>query len=164
MAWFELLREIEPFDELPFDGALVEALESAAQEHPLGVLRFFTPTFRSYASDELKGCGKASFPAFSITGGACALNCDHCQAKILEPMIAATSPAELERKVRDLVLLKDLRGFLLSGGSNRRNEVPYERYYPTIEKLKRDFPYLRIAAHSALLDERRAKRMEVGGY
>ena len=163
MAWFELLQEIEPFDELPFDRALVEALEGAAREQPLGVLRFFTPTFRSYASDELKGCGKASFPAFSITGGACALNCDHCQAKILEPMIAATSPAELERKVRDLVLLKDLRGFLLSGGSNRRNEVPYERYYPTIEKLKRDFPYLRIAAHSALLDERRARQMEAAG-
>ena len=163
MAWFELLQEIEPFDELPFDQTLVEALEGAAQRQPLGVLRFFTPTFRSYASDELKGCGKASFPAFSITGGACALNCDHCQAKILAPMIAATSPAELERKVRDLVLLKDLRGFLLSGGSNRRNEVPYERYYPTIEKLKRDFPYLRIAAHSALLDERRAKQMEAAG-
>ena len=65
--------------------------------------------------------------------------------------------------MRDLILLKDLRGFLLSGGSNRRNEVPYERYYPTIEKLKRDFPYLRIAAHSALLDERRAKQMEAAG-
>ena len=163
MAWFELLQEVEPFDELPFDERLVDALEAAAREQPLGVLRFFTPTFRSYANDELKGCGKASFPAFSITGGACALNCDHCQARILEPMIAATSPAELDRKVRDLVLLKDLRGFLLSGGSNRRNEVPYERYYSTIERLKRDFPYLRIAAHSALLDERRAKQMEAAG-
>jgi uncharacterized radical SAM superfamily protein len=163
MAWFDILREIEPFDELPFDRALVKALEIAAQERPLGTLRFYTPTFRAYASEELRGCGKASFPAFSITGGACALNCDHCQAKILEPMIAATSPAELERKVRDLVLLKDLRGFLLSGGSNRRNEVPYDRYYPTVEKLKRDFPHLRIAVHSALLDERRAKRMEAAG-
>src|SRR5271167_1371014 len=163
MSWFEILREIEPFDDLSFDQTFVEALEISAREQPLGVLRFFTPTFRSYASDELKGCGKTSFPAFSITGGACALNCDHCQAKILEPMIAATSPAELERKVRDLVMLKDLRGFLLSGGSNRRNEVPYERYYPTIEKLKRELPNLRIAAHSALLDERRAKRMEAAG-
>ena len=27
MAWFERLREIEPFDELPFDRSLVEALE-----------------------------------------------------------------------------------------------------------------------------------------
>jgi len=163
MAWFELLREIEPFDDLPFDHTLVDALETAAQEHPLGPLRFYTPTFRSYASDELKGCGKASFPAFSITGGACALNCDHCQAKILEPMIAATKPEELERKVRDLVMLKDLGGFLLSGGSNRRNEVPYERFYPTIEKLKRAFPHLRIAVHSALLDETRARRMESAG-
>jgi len=163
MTWFDTLREIEPFDDLPFDAGLVDALEAAARQRPLGPMRFYTPTFRSYASDELIGCGKASFPAFSITGGACALNCDHCQAKILEPMIAATSPAELERKVRDLVMLKDLGGFLLSGGSNRRNEVPYERFYPTIEKLKREFPHLRIAVHSALLDERRAKRMEAAG-
>ena len=163
MGWFDRLQEIEPFDDLPFDRGLVDALETAARERALGPMRFYTPTFRSYASDELKGCGKASFPAFSITGGACALNCDHCQAKILEPMIAATSPAELERKVRELVLLKDLRGFLLSGGSNRRNEVPYDRYYPTLEKLKREFPQLRIAVHSALLDERRAKLMESAG-
>jgi uncharacterized radical SAM superfamily protein len=163
MAWFERLREIEAFDDLPFDRGLVDALEAAAGERTLGPMRFYTPTFRAYASDELKGCGKASFPAFSITGGACALNCDHCQAKILGPMIPATNPAELDRKVRDLVALKDLRGFLLSGGSNRRNEVPYDRYYPTIEKLKHEFPYLRIAVHSALLDERRAKRMEEAG-
>jgi lipoyl synthase len=163
MTWFEKLQEIEPFDDLPFDRGLVDALEAAARERALTPMRFYTPTFRSYASDELKGCGKASFPAFSITGGACALNCDHCQAKILEPMIPATSPGDLERKVRDLVLLKDLGGFLLSGGSNRRNEVPYERFYPTIEKLKRDFPQLRIAVHSALLDETRARRMEAAG-
>ena len=163
MAWYELLQEIEPFEDLTFDRGLVDALEEAAGRQPLGPLRFYTPTFRSYASEELKGCGKASFPAFSITGGACALNCDHCQAKILEPMIAATKPEELERKVRDLVMLKDLGGFLLSGGSNRRNEVPYERFYPTIEKLKREFPHLRIAVHSALLDEVRAKRMESAG-
>ncbi len=163
MAWFEKLQEIESFDDLPFDRDLVEALEAAASGRALAPMRFYTPTFRAYASDELKGCGKASFPAFSITGGACALNCDHCQAKILEPMIPATSPAELDRKVRDLVLLKDLRGFLLSGGSNRRNEVPYDRYYPTLERLKRDFPHLRIAVHSALLDERRARLMQDSG-
>lgn len=163
MAWFDVLQEIEPFEDLRFDRALVDALEQTARERPLGPLRFYTPTFRSYASEELKGCGKASFPAFSITGGACALNCDHCQAKILEPMIPATSPAELERKVRDLVMLKHLGGFLLSGGSNRRNEIAYERFYPTVEKLKRDFPHLRIAVHSALLDERRATLMESAG-
>jgi lipoyl synthase len=163
MAWLDTLRRIEALEDLPLDGNLVASLEAVARERPLGPLRFYTPTFRAYASEELKGCGKASFPAFSITGGACTLNCDHCQAKILEPMIPATNPAELDRKVRDLVMLRDLGGFLLSGGSNRRNEVPYERFYPTIEKLKRDFPKLRIAVHSALLDETRAKRMEGAG-
>ena len=43
MAWFELLQEVEPFDELPFDERLVDALEAAAREQPLGVLRFLRP-------------------------------------------------------------------------------------------------------------------------
>ena len=126
-------------------------------------IRFSTPTFKEYSSSELSGCGKNSFPAFSITAGACALDCDHCKAKILEPMIPATSPEMLDRKVRDLVLLQDLQGFLLSGGSNKRNEIKYERFYPVVEKLKHDFPHLKIAIHSALIDEARAKAMESAG-
>ena len=55
------------------------------------------------------------------------------------------------------------QGFLLSGGSNRRNEIRYERYFPVIEKLKRDFPHLKIAIHSALLDEARARAMAAAG-
>jgi hypothetical protein len=163
MGWYERITAVEPFDDIALDRGLVDAFEALAARRPLGPMRLHTPTFKSFASDELKGCGKNSFPAFSITAGACALNCDHCQAKILEPMIPATRPEELERKVRDLVLLQDLQGFLLSGGSNRRNEVPYERFYPAIERLKRDFPHLRIAVHSALLDATRARRMEAAG-
>lgn len=163
MSWYEQIRGIEPFDELGLDSALVGSLEHRAAARPLPPIRFYTPTFRAYETDELKGCGRNSFPAFSVTGPACALQCDHCRAKILEPMIPATSPEQLEAKVRDLVLLQDLQGFLLSGGSNRRNEVPYERYFPTIERLKRDFPYLRIALHSALLDETCASRMASAG-
>jgi hypothetical protein len=87
----------------------VAACEAAAYRTWLRRSVSRTPTFKDYASDELAGCGKNRFPAFSITGGACALGCDHCQAKILAPMIAATTPGALERKVRDLVLLQDPR-------------------------------------------------------
>ena len=165
MNWQEIASNLEAFAdfEIAFDTSLIGRLEQAAKARPLQQIRMHTPTFRSYASDEIQGCGKNSFPAFSITGPACALNCDHCQAKILEPMIPATSPDELDRRVRDMIMLQDLKGFLLSGGSNRRNEVPYDRYYATVEKLKRDYPYLKIAMHSALLDEARAKAMESAG-
>jgi hypothetical protein len=163
MTWLDRLAAVEELEDAGLDAALVAECERAAH-HVVGrEIRFSTPTFRSFSSCELAGCGKNSFPAFSVTAAGCALMCDHCQAKILEPMIPAVSPEALDRKVRDLIAREDLRGFLLSGGSNRRNEIRYERYYPVVEKLKRDFPHLRIAIHSALLDEPRAKAMEAAG-
>ena len=162
MTWYEQITAIEDLEDANLDAELIDELQrgSRALKRPI---RFSTPTFKDYTSSEMKGCSKNSFPAFSITAGGCALMCDHCQAKILEPMIPATNPEMLEQKVRDLVLMQDLQGFLLSGGSNRQNEIVYERYYPSVEKLKREFPHLKIAIHSALLDETRAKRMESAG-
>ncbi|MEX3007557.1 radical SAM protein [Hoeflea sp. TYP-13] len=162
-AWIDDIAGIEDLEDAEFDASLVNELQEAFNRRKPEPIRFSTPTFKEYDSTELKGCGKNSFPAFSITGGACALNCDHCQAKILEPMIPATKPEVLDRKVRDLILLQDLQGFLLSGGSNRRNEIRYERFYPVIEDLKRDFPNLKIAVHTALTDEGGARRMEAAG-
>lgn len=164
MNWIDHLAAIEPLEDAEFDAPIVAAMQSAAEARGRQTaIRFSTPTFKEYTTSEIQGCGKNAFPAFSVTAGACALDCDHCQAKILEPMIPATTPEMLERKVRDLVLLQDLQGFLLSGGSNRRNEIKYEKYYPVVERLKRDFPHLKIAIHSALLDERRARLMESAG-
>lgn len=163
MNWLGRLAEIEELEDAEFDAGLVAALESRAAAMASRPIRFSTPTFKEYSSNELEGCGKNSFPAFSITAGGCALDCDHCQAKILEPMIPATNPGMLDAKVRDMVVLRDLQGFLLSGGSNRRNEIAYERFYPVIEGLKRDFPHLKIAIHTALTDEKRARSMESAG-
>lgn len=163
MNWLRDISAIEELEDAVFNRDLVARMERRMHADANRPIRFSTPTFKEYSSTELNGCGKNSFPAFSVTAGACALNCDHCQAKILEPMIPATSPEMLDRKVRDLVLIQNLQGFLLSGGSNRRNEIKYEKYFPVIEGLKRDFPYLKIAIHSALLDESRARGMENAG-
>jgi uncharacterized radical SAM superfamily protein len=162
-GWLERLSAIEELEDAPLDAALVAEFERGASAAVAREIRFSTPTFKSYSSCEVSGCGKNAFPAFSVTAGACGLDCDHCQAKILEPMIPATNPAMLEAKVRDMIAHEDLRGFLLSGGSNRRNEIPYERYMPVIERLKREFPFLKVAIHSALTDARRAKSMESAG-
>jgi uncharacterized radical SAM superfamily protein len=163
MSWFERIAALEALEDAPLDASLVAGFERAAPRVAGRAIRFSTPTFKAYSSCELEGCGKNSFPAFSVTAGGCALMCDHCQAKILEPMIPATSPEMLERKVREMIATQDLQGFLLSGGSTRRNEIRYERYYPVIERLKRDYPALKVAIHSALLDEPRARSMAAAG-
>ena len=59
-------------------------------------------------------------------------------------MRPATTPEILERQVRDLALLADLQGFLLSGGSNRRNEIAYERFLPAIEFIKSRLDVLQV--------------------
>ncbi len=163
MGWLDALAEIEDLEDATFDARLVAEFEARAQGRVPRPIRFSTPTFKEYASTELKSCGKNSFPAFSITAGACGLNCDHCQKKILEPMIPATRPDMLDKKVRQLIAEEGLQGFLLSGGSNKKNEINYARYLPVIERLKHDFPELKIAIHSALLDAARAKAMEAAG-
>ncbi len=163
LTWFDKLAAVEELEDAALDRALIDELEVDAASVGARPIRFSTPTFKDYASSELRGCSRNSFPAFSITGAACALNCEHCRAKILAPMLPATSPQMLDRKVRELIATQDLRGFLLSGGSNRRNEVPYHRFYPVVERLKRDHPHLRIAIHTALTDSAGARAMEAAG-
>ena len=161
--WLEALADIEDLEDAEFDASLVQQFEAAARDTVPRPIRFSTPTFKEYETAELSGCGKNSFPAFSITAAACGLNCDHCQKKILEPMIPATNPAMLDDKVRQLIATQGLNGFLLSGGSNKRNEINYTRYLPVVERLKRDYPDLKIAVHSALMKEQQASEMESAG-
>ena len=159
-AWSEILEAVEPLEDLAFDSSLVERL--AASEGTLPGIHFYTPTFKSYASSEIRDCGRSAWPAISITGGDCKLNCDHCKAKILEPMIPARSPEELWRAVNGIVE-QGAGGMMLTGGSNHRNEVEYDRYYATIRRIKDEFPHFRIAMHTALVDDAIAGRMADAG-
>ena len=163
MNWLESLQNIEELEDADFDAALVAEMQRDGAANLDRLVRFSTPTFKEYESSELQSCGKNSFPAFSITAGGCALMCDHCEARILEPMIPAIKPHILDERVRHLIETEDLQGFLLSGGSNKRNEINYSKFYPVIEKLKSDFPQLRIAIHTALTDRAGAKEMEASG-
>lgn len=159
--WSRSLEDTEALEGCAFDADLVAGLRAAAAaDRPLSVA---TPSFQTYATSEMSACCAEAFPVFSVTGPACALNCAHCRAAILKPMIPALTPTELESKVRALAASRRLGGFLLSGGSNRRNEIAYERFLPAIERLKRDLPHLRIAVHSALVDRARARAFASAG-
>jgi len=140
----ELLRIGTPFASRPF--------------------RASTPSFRDFDSDALGTCRRSAvFPAFSMTGGACALNCAHCRAEILKPMIPAGDPDAFAARLRDMIARQGLRGFLLSGGSNRRNEVPFDRYLPVIRALKDEHPGIRVLVHTGLVDAARARALKAAG-
>lgn len=147
--------------ELGLNAALAERLLSAASA-PSRPVRFHIPGFKAYASPELRVTAAPPWPAVSITGGCCVLQCDHCRARILEPMIPAPTPEALWRVVNEQ-LARGAAGMLLTGGSNRRNEVEYGPFLPVLRRIKDTFPGFRIAVHTALTDAAGARALEQAG-
>ena len=166
-AWIDICQEIDALQGVHLDAKRVSEMQQrqlvCGAQTPIN---FHTPTFKSYETSEISvetsGCGKNAWPAISITGGDCKLACDHCKAKILEPMLAARTPQDLWRVVNEQIDL-GARGMLLSGGSNHRNEVEYGPFYATMRRIKDSFPEFKIALHTALVDFDRARRMQDAG-
>ena len=159
-GWLAATRQIEALEDLALDPSLVAELEG--QRHVPAPISFHVPGFKSCGLDSVAGCGKENWPAISITGGDCKLQCDHCKGKILAPMIPARTADDLWRVVNEKIAL-GASGMLLTGGSNHRNEVEYDPYYPTLRRIKEAFPRFRIALHTALVDKDTVQRMEDAG-
>ncbi|HCA27559.1 MAG TPA: radical SAM protein [Betaproteobacteria bacterium] len=155
--WLRQLRHVESLRDLALDPSLIDGLASL-DNVPGRPLHFFTPSFKHYASDEILPCSTGSWPAVSITGADCELQCDHCRARILRPMLAARTPQALWR-IAERLIAQGGRGMLLTGGSDRRNTVKYDAYYSTIQRIKTAYPTFEIAAHTALVDESSAKSL-----
>jgi hypothetical protein len=193
MGWLELASRVEALEGVELDAGLVAVMAAAARDaageplrgegwtgaaasvatggesgapaHSRGTgrpINFYTPTFKSFASSEIEACGKNAWPAISITGADCKLACDHCKGRILAPMIEARTPATLRRVVEEQIA-GGARGMLLTGGSNLRNEVEYDPFYPTLRAIRDAHPGFRIAVHTGLVDSGMARRMEDAG-
>jgi len=158
--WNALVREVEALEPAHFDHALIDRMQDAAAS--ASDIHFYTPTFKAYSTSEISACGQSAWPAVSITGGACKLQCDHCKAKILEPMIPATTPGALRRVVEERIAA-GAKGMLLTGGSNHRDEVEYGPFLPTLRRIKDRYPEFRIAIHTALVDRATARAIEAAG-
>lgn len=155
-AWPDVVNNIDALEETRLNPALVAELELLQQPAP--ELNFHAPGFKSCALN----CGKENWPAISITGAECKLQCDHCKGKILAPMIPARTPEALWRAVNKAID-KGALGMLLTGGSNLRNEVEYDPYYPVLRRIKDTWPAFNIALHTALVNRATAQRMEDAG-
>lgn len=160
--WLDVINNVEPLDGIHLDAGLVAEMYqryNSLNGDKVGRVNFYTPTFKTFSSSEISGCGKSVWPAVSITAGDCKLQCDHCKAKILEPMLPARTPEALWALVNQQIA-GGAQGMLLTGGSNYRNEVEYDAYYPTIRRIKDTFPQFKIAMHTALVDMDIVRRME----
>jgi len=97
------------------------------------------------------------FPAISITGDNCELNCEHCNRKYLKGMKPITNSKNLEA-----FLMEHHRnggiGALISGGSLSNGSVPLFNYLDTIKKVKNKTGLI-INTHTGLVDERTAQKL-----
>ncbi len=101
------------------------------------------------------------FPALSVTGTRCQLNCPHCEGKYLGGMKAVETPDELYRLALELDN-EGRRGFLLSGGCDTRGRVPVSGYLDVIHRIKDDTA-LTINLHTGWIDEETAGRVDGSG-
>jgi uncharacterized radical SAM superfamily protein len=84
------------------------------------------------------------FPSISVTGNSCSLLCRHCEGKLLEALIPATTCDELEKKAMKLHE-QGAKGILLTGGCDRHGRVPIVNLIPAIKKLKEKTELILIA-------------------
>lgn len=91
------------------------------------------------------------YPALSITGNRCELECDHCMGSTLEDMIDSRSPEILLEKTLRLSE-KGVQGILISGGCDSRGRLPWKEFIPVIKEIK-NRTGLYVSIHCGLVDD-----------
>ncbi|BCU69103.1 radical SAM protein [Stygiolobus caldivivus] len=93
------------------------------------------------------------FAVLSLTGGTCSLNCFYCSSKYISSMEGAINPEELYKYVKKRYET-GTRGFLISGGFNKKGELEVRPYIPVLKDLKREYgDSIVFNIHPGLLDK-----------
>jgi uncharacterized radical SAM superfamily protein len=121
---------------------------------------FYAPSFMHYRTSRY--CSKPNqFPAVSVTGKGCALNCKHCGGKLLETMHPAETPEALFALSLRLKRNGAL-GCLVSGGCLPDGSVPLKRFIPVLERIKRESD-LAVNVHTGIVDVATAEALKNAG-
>ncbi len=123
---------------------------------------FYAPGLKRYSTEEFEQKRPRAFLPISLTGSSCALQCDHCESKILEPMI---SPAKDESLFYLCKRLSDsgTEGVLISGGSSPiTGGVPLLKFTHDIARIKSELG-LRVFVHTGLVCEKTAAELKNAG-
>ncbi len=114
-------------------------------------ITFYGPGLKPHSTSEFSGSMK-EFVSISVTGSNCALNCEHCNTKMLDNMLDLPSfGGSLFDMAMDLKN-KGAKGILVSGGSNIRNQVPLLFHIDDMKRIRKELGMV-IRVHPGLPDE-----------
>jgi len=122
---------------------------------------FYAPGLKKYDIPGFSQKNPRAFLPISLTGSACALNCDHCDKKILEPMIPIDSKNGLFSMCENLAKT-GTESVLISGGSMKNGQVPFLKHIDDIKRIKDDLG-LKVVMHTGLVDEEMVEGLNYAG-
>ncbi len=138
----------------------VEAL-AVRRAHFPDVMEFYAPGLKRWETAEWRPSNPRRFLPVSVTGSACALQCDHCQAKVLEGMVSVRAGTDLYDLARSLKH-KGSDGLLVSGGSTRSGGVPLRRHLVHVPRI-RDELGMKVIVHSGVVSPALARDLAAAG-
>jgi len=113
-------------------------------------INYFGKELKVYVPDK-------RFPAISITGNKCELNCEHCNEKYLKGMKPLTNSEDLYNFLINHAKNNGV-GVLISGGCLSDGSVPLLKFIDTIKKIKEETDLI-INTHTGLINENTARKL-----
>ena len=119
------------------------------KRHFGAAMEFYAPGLKRWQTQEWTPERANRFLALSVTGTACALQCDHCKTKVLQgmPMVSREEGLfDLARRLKT----QGTEGILVSGGSSKTGEVPLAVHFEDMRRV-RDELGLKVIVHSGVV-------------
>lgn len=137
--------------------SLVEASEAMQMRraHFGTGIEFYAPGLKRWQSSEWVPEKTNRFLPISVTGTACALQCDHCKTKVLEGMITVTKRTDLFATAQRLHA-QGTEGILVSGGSTKRGGVPLLPHVEAMRRVREELG-MRVIVHSGVVSPKLAE-------
>ncbi|MHA2002858.1 MAG: radical SAM protein [Candidatus Thorarchaeota archaeon] len=111
----------------------------------------YSPTAYPYKIEEHRQVSRHNFISISVTGTSCALQCDHCEGRLLKGMEPAMTSDQLIQVCKE-VRMRGAEGVLISGGSDSRGHVPLSQFGTAIKAATTELG-LKVVVHTGLVDD-----------
>ncbi len=139
---------------------LERLLDSGTLQPKSRSIHFYAPSFTYYKTKHYRNT-TTDFPTISLTGNQCALNCKHCNKKVLETMQPATSPDtlfSLGLKLKET----GAKGCLVSGGCLPDGSLPLDGFAGVLGRFKRELG-LTVFVHTGIIRPKTACALKKAG-